>query len=204
VKRREVLRQLELMVEPGTSLGQDPEVFCPIDLQGLAQQDYPATQVLLTLETEAAQRLILSTLCVGAVDVARQKSPYVKKNCEKKLDVAEPYGFSTLRWQDLNEKWKDCATQQWLTMVRTISANFTIAHFGLHSQSTFRSSCRLRPRHFQQHLSYVKMLTDIGSHSSEVGKQRSLYMKDFCLLSLVSCVWQQSGFDPNQQQQQHQ
>jgi hypothetical protein len=214
VQRREVLRQIELMVEPGTSLDLVtlaglaakeerarkfwghvkamilpglPEVFARLTVitskvQGLAQQDYPATQVFLTLETEAAQRLILSTLSIGHVDVARQKSAYVKKKYRfrKKhlLDVAEPDEPSTVRWQDLNEKWKDRAKQQWFTMLCTIAAICAIAflvyvlnqhnvQFAAYAIAIFNSVFPM----------FAKMLTDFESHSSEGGKQRSLYMK---------------------------
>jgi hypothetical protein len=40
-------------------------------VQGLAQMSYPASSIFVTFETEAAQRRVLSSLSVGAVDVAR-------------------------------------------------------------------------------------------------------------------------------------
>jgi uncharacterized integral membrane protein len=214
VQRRELLRRIELMVEPGTSLDLVtlaglaakeerlrkfwghvkakvmpglPEIFAQLTVvtskvQGLAQQDYPATQVFLTLETETAQRLILSTLSVGAVDVARQKSVTVKKKYRfrKKylLDVAEPDEPSTVRWQDLNEKYKDRLKQQWLTMLCTVGAIIAIAFLVfILNQSSVQFAAIAIAVFNSLFPMFAKMLTDFESHSSEGGKQRSLYMK---------------------------
>jgi hypothetical protein len=139
VERREKLRQIEMSVEPGTSLDtltlariaakQErerrfvgnllagvspgiPELFSRLvvltaKVQGLAQQDYPASNVFITFETEAAQRRVLSALSVGSMDVARNKKTAVADpkylfRGEKLLSVKEPDEPNTVRWQDLN------------------------------------------------------------------------------------------------------
>lgn len=214
VQRRELLRKIELMVEPGTSLDLVslaglaareersrkfwgtlkaklmpglPEVYAQLTVltakvQGLAQQDYPATEVFLTLETEAAQRKILQALSVGSIDVRRQKTTKVKKKYRFRkqyvLEVAEPEEPNTVRWQDLNEKFKDRMKQQGLTMLCTIIAIFLIAflvyfvnglslQFAAYAIAVFNSIFPM----------FAKMLTDFEAHSSEGSKQRSLYVK---------------------------
>jgi hypothetical protein len=214
VQRRELLRQIELMVEQGTLLDLVtlaglaakeersrkfwghlkakllpglPEIFAKLTVvtakvQGLAQQDYPATQVFLTMETEAAQRHILSTLSVGSVDVHRQKSIKVKRKHRFRktfiLDVAEPDEPNTIRWQDLNEKFKDRIKQQAFTMLCTVCAIITIAFvvwFISDSSLTFAAYAIAIFNSLFPML--AKVLTNLESHSSEGGKQRSLYLK---------------------------
>jgi len=127
VERREKLRIIELLVEPGTSMDTltlagiaaheerhrrffgnlkallvpgVPELFGRVavlnaKVQGLAQQDYPATNVFVTFETEQAQRAVLEALNLGSLDVRRNKTAKVANpkhlfRGEKVLQVAEP------------------------------------------------------------------------------------------------------------------
>jgi hypothetical protein len=143
VERRELMRQLEMNLEPGTSLDtlsvanvaaqQEhkrrffgnfmaklapgiPEFFSRIvvltaKVQGLAQQDYPASNVFITFETEAAQRRVLSALSLGSMHVRHNKisaleDPKHLFRGKYVLDIKEPDEPNTVRWQDLNEKFK--------------------------------------------------------------------------------------------------
>jgi hypothetical protein len=143
VERRELMRQLEMNLEPGTSLDtlsvanvaaqQEhkrrffgnlmaklvpgiPEHFARIvvltaKVQGLAQQDYPASNVFITFETEDAQRRVLAALSVGSLYVRRNKISSLKDpkhlfRGKYVLDIKEPDEPNTVRWQDLNEKFK--------------------------------------------------------------------------------------------------
>ena len=127
VERREKLRTIELLIEPGTSMDaltlagiaayQErsrrfrgnvkallmpgvPELFARVTVlnakvQGLAQQDYPATNVFITFETEKAQRAVLSTLNFGSLDVKRNNTKIVNNNKhlfrgEKVLKICVP------------------------------------------------------------------------------------------------------------------
>ena len=127
VERREKLRTIEMLIEPGTSMDTltlagiaareerqrrfwssikaflvpgVPELFARITVlnakvQGLAQQDYPATNVFVTFETEKAQREVLSTLNFGSLDVKRNNTKLVENprhlfRGEKILKVTEP------------------------------------------------------------------------------------------------------------------
>jgi len=75
-RKRTFLQRLLAMVAPGI-----PEIFSRLavltaKVQGLAQQDYPVTNVFITFETESSQRLALEMLTVGqaAVDANRTSS----------------------------------------------------------------------------------------------------------------------------------
>ena len=75
-RERSGLQSIMAMLAPGI-----PEIFSRMavltaKIQGLAQQDYPVTNVFITFETEKDQRNVLQKLSVGqaAVDINRQSS----------------------------------------------------------------------------------------------------------------------------------
>jgi hypothetical protein len=215
VERREKLRQIEMSVEPGTSLdtltlariaakeererrfvGQllasvspgIPELFARLvvltaKVQGLAQQDYPASNVFITFETEAAQRRVLSALSVGSMDVARNKKTAVADpkylfRGEKLLSVKEPDEPNTVRWQDLNEKFKERLKQQALTTLCTFIAIVAIAAIVQAVNNASVAFAAFAIAIFNSLFPMVaKFLTDLEAHYSEGGKQRSLYFK---------------------------
>jgi hypothetical protein len=165
VERREKLRQIEMLVEPGTSLDtltlaglaakQErerkffgyllalvvpglPELFARLTVltakvQGLAQQDYPATNIFVTFETERAQRQVLSAYNLGSLDIKRN---HVSKISNPKhlfrgqyiLKIKEPDEPNTVRWQDLNVTAKAKMKQQLLTIFATFAAIALIAY----------------------------------------------------------------------------
>ena len=166
VERRETLRKIEMMIEPGTRMDTltlariaakeererkwyhrllvkfglstgVPELFARLvvltaNIQGLAQQDYPATNVFCTFETEAAQRRVLQALSVGSMHIMRNNvgklaHPNHAFRGQIVLNVSEPEEPSTIRWQDLNEKFKERVKQQSLTLLATFAAIVVIA-----------------------------------------------------------------------------
>ena len=166
-----------------------PELFARLTVltakvQGLAQQNYPATNVFLTLETENDQRTILTALNVGSSDIRRQRLQKVKHNhlfrSKHLLDVSEADEPNTVRWQDLNEKWKDRLKQQGLTTFCTLVAIVCIAlmifflNDGGDSPQLSAYGIAISNSIFPM---FAKMLTGFEAHSSEGGKQRSLYFK---------------------------
>lgn len=215
VERRELLRKIEMMVEPGTPLDTlslagiaakeererkffgilkaklvpgIPELFGRVvvlnaRVQGLAQQDYPATKVFIAFETEEAQRHVLSSLNFGSMDVNGNK---VTKVVDPKhlfrgsllLGVSEPDEPNTIRWQDLNEKTKDRIRQQLLTLFATACAIFLIALiiYMLNSQSAAFAAIGIALFNSAFPI-FAKLLTSLEAHASESGKQRSLYFK---------------------------
>ena len=165
VERREILRQIEMLVEPGTSLDTltlagiaakvekertffghvlaivvrgIPELFARLTVltakvQGLAQQDYPATNVFVTFETEAAQRQVLAAYNLGSIDVRRNNikklsNPQHLFRGQLILRVKEPDEPNTIRWQDLNVTTKAKLKQQLMTILATFGAIVLIAY----------------------------------------------------------------------------
>lgn len=215
VERREILRKIEMMVEPGTSLDTltlariaakeerkrrtlarwkamfikgIPELFGRVVVlnaleQGLAQQEYPATKVFCTFETEESQRHVLAALSYGEWHVSRQnkaaaKDPRHLFRGEHLLSVSEADEPNTIRWQDLNEKRKTMLKQQSLTIFATLCAILAIAFviritndtsvvFAAIAISVFNSAFPV----------FAKLLTNLEAHGSEGVKQRSLYFK---------------------------
>jgi Calcium-activated chloride channel len=218
VSRRELLRRIELMVEPGTSLDtltiarvaaqQErqrrvfgylmamiipgiPEFFSKLTVmnakvQGLAQQHYPATKVFITFETEKSQREVLMAYNLGSIDISRNNSSKLS-NPEKQLfrgnlvlKINEPDEPNTVRWKDLNEKFKERIKQQILTGVATIGAIVTIAFIvGIVNDNDFSANATAYTIAVFNVVFplFAKILTSMEAHASEGDIQRSLYFK---------------------------
>lgn len=86
------------------------QVVLTSKVRGLSQITYPATKVYVTFETENAQRTALTSLSVGKLVISRQNTTGIKKKYlwqgKYVLNVVEPEEPSTVRWQDLNAKFK--------------------------------------------------------------------------------------------------
>ena len=215
VQRREILREIEMKVEPGTSmdtltlagiaareersrrfLGRlmalvipgVPELFAKLvvltsKVQGLSQQDYPASHIFVTFETEAAQRRVLEALSVGSLQVSRQKKAAVKNPAhlfrgERVLSVSEPDEPNTIRWRDLNEKFKDKFKQQLFTTFCTFVSIVTIAFIVRVCNEANAAWSAIAIAVFNSIFpEFAKFLCTFEAHSSEGGKQRSLYFK---------------------------
>jgi hypothetical protein len=137
----------------------------------------------VTFETEEAQRRVLTALNFGSLDIrsnkhAAAKDPKHLFRGAVLLSVGEPDEPNTVRWQDLNEKFKDKLRQQALTTFATFSAILGIAfmiritndqsvEFAAFAIAIFNSVFPM----------FAKFLTDLEAHSSEGDKQRSLYFK---------------------------
>ena len=94
-------------------------------VEGLAQLDYPVTNVFITFETEEEQRRVLEKLSVGyrAAKANNQGALSDKKYLFRGnivLDVYEPEEPSTIRWQDLNATIGARLKQQVYTLVYTL------------------------------------------------------------------------------------
>jgi hypothetical protein len=217
VERREILRKIEMLVEPGTSMDQLtlagiaakqererkvighfmarfipglPEHFGRLavltaKVQGLAQQGFPATCIFLTFERESDQRRVLTGLTTGAVPAMRNHSPNIKPHHlfrgNRVLHVREPDEPNTVRWQDLNENWKDRMRQQVFTTIATVVSIILIAVivFILHNASNTLSAYAVAVFNTIFPM-FAKYLTSMEAHSSDSGKQRSLYFKIAC------------------------
>lgn len=215
VRRREVLREIEMMVEPGTSMDTltlagiaakeerarrffgrlkakvspgVPELFAQLvvltsKVQGLSQQNYPSSNIFVSFESEAGQRRVLEALSVGSLHVSRQKKAAVKNPShlfrgEYVLSVTEPDEPSTIRWRDLNEKFKERLKQQLLTTFCTFASIVTIAFIVRVCNEASAAWSAVAISVFNSIFPmFAKFLCSFEAHSSEGGKQRSLYFK---------------------------
>ena len=215
VRRREVLREIEMKVEPGTSMDtltlagiaareeRDrrflgklmanfvkgvPELFAELmvltsKVQGLSQLDYPASNVFIVFETEAGQRRVLESLSLGSLQVSRNNTAAVKNPAHlfrgrHVLKVSEPDEPSTIRWADLNEKFKEQFKQQVSTTACTFGAIFCIALIVRVCNDASAAWSAIAISVFNSIFPmFAKLLCSFESHSSEGGKQRSLYFK---------------------------
>lgn len=234
VERREILRKIEMSIEPGTAMdrltlagiaARDeqnrsafkaflakllpglPELFARLvvltaKVQGLAQQDYPATNIFVTFETESDQRRVLAALVnSSAIDRVSNNTKVAKDpkhlfRGTKLLSVAEPDEPSTIRWQDLNETAKERAKQQTLTLMATLVAIILIAFLVQFCNSKSVTFSAFAIAIFNALFPmFAKWINSFEAHASAGGVQRSLYckialfrwcVKRFC--SLAYCV----------------
>lgn len=97
------------------------------------------------------------------------------------LGVSEPDEPNTVRWQDLNEKWKDRMKQQFYTTLTTVASIVVIAFLVWWLSETNNTFSAFAIAIFNSVFPlFAKLLTDAESHSSEGHKQRSLYLKIAC------------------------
>ncbi len=94
-------------------------------VEGLAQLEYPVTNVFVTFETEQDQRRVLKNLSVGYRNAksnnknALSHSKFLFRG-EMVLDVVEPEEPSTIFWQNLNAPLKKRLKQQIYTLLYTL------------------------------------------------------------------------------------
>ena len=96
-------------------------------VEGLAQLEYPVTNVFVTFETEDDQRKVLKTLSVGYSKSKNDVSsalPHPKYLFRQKhvLDVCEPEEPSAIRWEDLNASYGKRLKKRIYTTIFTLLA----------------------------------------------------------------------------------
>lgn len=152
-------------------------------VQGLAQQDYPVTNVFVTFETETGQRKALEKLTVGqaAIDSNRQSSvrdlKYLFRGF-RVLSVHEPEEPDSIRWQDLNTNFQNRMKQQFFTALATVAALAVVVFLvnlvnqtnAVFTAYTIAITNAIFPM-------LAKILTYNESHPSHGSLQTSLYFK---------------------------
>ena len=169
-----------------------PELFGKIaeleaQIKGWAQIEYPVSNVFISFETEAAQRRVLSALSIGSMDVARNSSKALGdpkymfrrgKDTERILKVKEPEEPSTIRWADLNVKFKDKMKPLVTTSIASVIAIALIAFLIslINNKSAVFAAIAISVANSVFPM-VAKALTSLERHSSEGLKQTSLYFK---------------------------
>ena len=182
-KSRSTWGRIMAKFSPGIPEFLSKVVVSTVKIQGLAQNDHEVSNVFITFETEAEQRRVLEALSIGKYSVKRQdKSALADPEKHlfqgKVLLVDEPEEPSAIRWQDLNATSSDQLKEKLFTMLATFIAIVIISlivravndvdvRFSAAVIATFNISFP----------ALAKALTNMESHSSESGRQRSLYFK---------------------------
>mmetsp|Transcript_1802 Transcript_1802/g.3646 ORF Transcript_1802/g.3646 Transcript_1802/m.3646 type:complete len:736 (-) Transcript_1802:1158-3365(-) len=182
-KKRNSIDRIVAMIIPGIPEHLSKVVVATAKIQGLAQQDHDVSNVFITFETEAEQRRVLEALSVGKRNV-RKQNKRVLADPERHLfqgrvlHVMEPEEPSTVRWKDLNAPRLLRRKQQLLTMLVTIVAIICIS---LIVRAVNKADVRFSATTIAVfNISFpalAKALTNMESHASESGVQRSLYLK---------------------------
>ena len=176
------LGRLQSLLSPGMPELVDRLTVLNTRIQGLVQQEYRATRVFCTFETEIDQRQVLSKMTVGAMTAMRNKTHRINPNLlfrgEHVLLVREAEEPSAIRWMDLDESW--CTKFKQLTFSTLISLAFITA------VAVIVYLCRRNGIMYAALAISVanavfpmiaKAVTNFESHASEAGKQISLYIK---------------------------
>jgi hypothetical protein len=152
-------------------------------VQGLAQLDFPVTNVFLTFETEKDQRRVLQKLSVGSLKASRNdksalSDPKYLFRGEHVLAVEEPDEPSTIRWQDLNAGFLQKLKEQFLTAFATLCAIVAVAVIVRIANDATAIGAAFAIAAFNSVFPMLaKMLTELEAHATEGEKQTSLYFK---------------------------
>ena len=194
-RERGFLQRLIAMIRPGIPEHFSRLVLLDMKVGGLAQLEYPVTNVFVTFETEQDQQHVLKLLMVGAAR-AKKNDPTVLSDPKylfrgkHVLAVCEPMAPSDIRWTALNagrtQRAKELSITTFITlflifatggfvyMAKSFAAqdkkyNDTTSIFGA---SVIITICN------QSFPRVAKLLTNAGeSHPSESSRQGSLYYK---------------------------
>jgi hypothetical protein len=154
-----------------------------VKVQGLAQLDYPVTNVFVTFETEKDQRRVLKELSVGSLDASKNNLSALSNHNylfrgEHVLDVREPPEPNTVRWQELNVKFTDRLKQIVLTTITTLGTIVAVAVIIrlVADKSTIGAAYTIAISNSAFPM-FAKFLTDKESHAYEVDKQTAMYFK---------------------------
>ena len=182
-RQRNWFGRLLAMVSPGIPELYSRYVALSAKVQGLAQLDFPATNVFLIFETEKDQRKVLQRLTVGSLKAYRNdhralSNPKYLFRGKHVLAVEEPGEPSTIRWQDLNAGFIQKLKEQLLTAFATVCAIVAVGFIVVIASNASTVGAAFSIAAFNSVFPmFAKMLTALEAHASEGEKQSSLYMK---------------------------
>ena len=154
-----------------------------VKVQGLAQLNYPVTNIFVTFETEKDQRNVLSALSVGSVHAKNNNASvlvdrkYLFRG-KHVLNVREPPEPNTVCWQTLNVTFADRLKQKALAILATLVTIGLVAViiWLVSDVSTLFAAYTISIAN-AAFPAFAKVLTDSESHAYESDKQTSLYFK---------------------------
>lgn len=133
---RGLVARLLASIIPGIPEHYSRVVALKAKVEGLAQLNYPVTNVFVTFETEEDQRHVLQKLTVGSrktgdiADKGRASAlsdPKYLFRGKRVLSVREPEEPNTIRWQDLNTGYFQRAKELTFTTVLTLVSMVVVA-----------------------------------------------------------------------------
>jgi len=182
-RKRNFWQRLLAMVAPGIPEHFSRLVALNAKVEGLAQLDFPVTNIFLTFETEKDQRNVLTSLSVGSLKADRNDTKAVSDpkylfRGKHVLNVSEADEPNTVRWQDLNagawQKFKERAFTMICTIVAIVLVAFLIDVVNNVSSIGAAFTISIFNTAFPM---FAKILTGFEAHPSEGQKQTSLYFK---------------------------
>lgn len=180
---RSLFANMKALVLPGV-----PEVVSQLVevnkmIEKLSELNFPATRVFVTFETEAAQRRVLSLLSVGSNAIRRNDVMKVNSRdhlfrSNLVLNVKEADEPSTIRWQDLGDRFYErflrmlLTTYAWACSMALVAfvvrlCSHRSAKFAAYAIAFFNTA-------FPE---FAKLLVNYESHPSESRRQSSMFIK---------------------------
>ena len=179
---RKFLGNLKSRINPGIPELTGRLTVLNAKIQGLTQQEYKATRVFCTFETESTQRQVLSEMVVGSMTAYRNNTHTMNPNLlfrgERVLLIREAEEPNTIRWTDLDEKSGTRIRQLSITTFIGLVCVAAVASliYVCHQFSKSGSALAISVANALYPL-VAKMLTNMETHPSETGKHVSLYVK---------------------------
>lgn len=162
-------------------------------IQGLTQQQYKATRVFCTFETESMQRQVISEMMVGSMTAYKNNTHVIDPSLlfrgEKVLLIREAEEPNTIRWTDLDEssgtriRQLSITTFVGLTCVGIVASLIYVCH-----QFSTTGSALLISISNTLYPMIAKMLTNLETHPSETTKHVSLYVKIAVFRWIVTAI----------------
>ncbi|KAL3827557.1 hypothetical protein ACHAXA_002054 [Cyclostephanos tholiformis] len=162
-------------------------------IQGLAQQEYRATRVFCTFETEGAQRQVLSKMTVGYLAALRNNTYKINSNLlfrgEHVLHVREPEEPSCIRWTDLDDNWITWLSKLSVSTLISLAciASVAVIVYFLRLKSALYAALAISISNAFFPL-IAKVATSFESHTSMTGMQTSLLIKITAFRWVVTAV----------------
>mmetsp|Transcript_9293 Transcript_9293/g.15873 ORF Transcript_9293/g.15873 Transcript_9293/m.15873 type:complete len:1352 (-) Transcript_9293:1785-5840(-) len=180
--RRGLIGYIKSRISPGIPELVDRLTVLNQKIQGLAQQNYRATKVFCTFETESMQRDIISEMKVGPMTAHMNSVHAINPNLlfrgEIVLDVREAEEPSTIRWMDLDVSWsnkmKQLSATTLISLAFVVAVAVIVALVRLHGAAYAALAISIANSLFPI---VAKILTNVEAHASETGKQCSLFVK---------------------------
>eukprot|EP00536_Pseudo-nitzschia_multiseries_P002604 jgi/Psemu1/294887/fgenesh1_pm.35_\ len=185
---RSMMDRLLSSIVPGIPEHFSRLVALKAKVEGLAQLEYPVTNVFITFETEDDQRNVLQKLTVGSSktgeighggDPRALSDPNFLFRNNRVLNVKEPEEPNAIRWQDLNAGWfqrvKKMAVTTTLTLVAIVVVAIIIFEINKISVQACAYAITISGMIFPLVAKAMTSLLEL--HTSESSKQASLYFK---------------------------